>query len=113
MADYNGTVVSAVRQTADALTEVSSLADQREQQKLALDSAERAFGLAKERYRLGLSGQIPMLTAEATLLEARRQMAALVAQAANQRVALLLSVGGGFAGDKTGTETNSKQGAMP
>ncbi len=113
VADYNGTVVSAVRQTADALTEVSSLADQREQQKLALDSAERAFGLAKERYRLGLSGQIPMLTAEATLLEARRQMAALVAEAANQRVALLLSVGGGFAGDKTGTETNSKQGAMP
>jgi outer membrane protein TolC len=113
VADYNGSVVSAVRQTADALTLVSSLADQREQQKLALDSAERAFGLAKERYRLGLSGQIPMLTAEATLLEARRQMAALVAEAANQRVALLLSVGGGFATEKAGTETNSKQGAMP
>jgi hypothetical protein len=30
------------------------------------------------------------------LLEARRQMAVLVAQAANQRVVLLLSVGGGF-----------------
>ena len=57
----------AVRQTADALTEVASLADQRQQQKLALDSAGRAFDLAKERYRLGLSGQIPMLTAEATL----------------------------------------------
>ena len=96
VADYNGTVVGAVRQTADALTEVASLADQRQQQKLALDSAMRAFDLAKERYRLGLSGQIPMLTAEATLLEARRQMAVLVAQAANQRVVLLLSVGGGF-----------------
>jgi NodT family efflux transporter outer membrane factor (OMF) lipoprotein len=96
VADYNATVVSAVRQTADALTQVASLADQRVQQKLALDSAERAFDLARERYRLGLSGQIPMLTAEATLLEARRQMAALVAQAVNQRVALLLSVGGGF-----------------
>jgi outer membrane protein TolC len=54
-----------------------------------------------------------MLTAESTLLEARRQMAALVAEAANQRVALLLSVGGGFATEKAGTETNSKQGAMP
>ena len=113
VADYNGTVVSAVRQTADALTQVASLADQRQQQKLALDSAERAFGLAKERYRLGLSGQIPMLTAEATLLEARRQMAALVAQAASQRVTLLLSVGGGFNTQMAGTETNSKQGAMP
>jgi outer membrane protein TolC len=85
-----------VRQTADALTEVASLADQRQQQKLALESAERAFDLARERYRLGLSGQIPMLTAEATLLEARRQMAALVTQATNQRVVLLLSVGGGY-----------------
>jgi NodT family efflux transporter outer membrane factor (OMF) lipoprotein len=104
VADYNGTVVGAVRQTADALTEVVSLADQRQQQRLALDSAERAFDLAKERYRLGLSGQIPMLTAEATLLEARRQMAVLVAQAANQRVVLLLSAGGGF-------ESNLKQDA--
>jgi NodT family efflux transporter outer membrane factor (OMF) lipoprotein len=96
VADYNGTVVSAVRQTSDALTQVESLADERQQQQLALDSASRAFDLAKERYRLGLSGQIPMLTAEATLLSARQQMAALIAQAAVQRVTLLLAVGGGF-----------------
>jgi NodT family efflux transporter outer membrane factor (OMF) lipoprotein len=96
VADYNGAVVGAVRQTSDALTEVASLADQRQQQQLALDSASRAFDLAKERYRLGLSGQIPMLTAEATLLTARQQMAALVAQSTVQRVTLLLSVGGGF-----------------
>ena len=96
VADYNGTVVSAVRQTSDALTQVESLADERQQQQLALDSAARAFDLAKERYRLGLSGQIPMLTAEATLLSARQQMAALIAQAAVQRVTLLLAVGGGF-----------------
>ena len=37
-----------------------------------------------------------MLTAEATLLAARQQMAALVAEATAQRVTLLLSVGGGF-----------------
>jgi outer membrane protein TolC len=106
VADYNGTVVSAVRQTADALTQVASLADQRQQQKLALDSAGRAFNLAKERYRLGLSGQIPMLTAEATLLQARQQMAVLVTQATNQRVTLLLSAGGGFTPDP-----NAKQDA--
>ncbi|HVW73882.1 MAG TPA: efflux transporter outer membrane subunit [Rhizomicrobium sp.] len=96
IADYNGAVVGAVRQASDALTEVASLADQRQQQQLALDSASRAFDLAKERYRLGLSGQIPMLTAEATLLTARQQMAALIAQSTVQRVTLLLSVGGGF-----------------
>jgi len=113
VADYNGTVVGAVRQTADALTEVASLSDPRAQQKLALESAERAFDLAKERYRLGLSGQIPMLTAEATLLEARRQMAALVAQATSQRVALLLAVGGGYNPDRSGPDSNPRQDDKP
>jgi outer membrane protein TolC len=93
-------VVDAVRQTADALTQVASLSNQRMQQQLALDSASRAFKLAEERYRLGLSGQIPMLTAESTLLVARQQMAALVAQTTAQRVTLLLSVGGGFTMDE-------------
>jgi NodT family efflux transporter outer membrane factor (OMF) lipoprotein len=96
VADYNQTVLSAIRQTADAMTDVQSLEHQRGQQKTALDSAGHALKLAEERYRLGLSDQIPMLTAEATLLEARRQMAALVAQSATGRVTLLLSVGGGF-----------------
>jgi outer membrane protein TolC len=113
VADYNGTVVNAVRQTADALTQVASLSDQRIQQKLALDSAERAFDLARERYRLGLSGQIPMLTAEATLLEARRQIAALVTQATNQRVTLLLAIGGGYTPDKPEADPNPRQDDKP
>jgi len=78
------------------MTEVKSLAGQRADQQAALDSATRAFRLAEERYRSGLSDQIPMLTAEATLLTARQQMAGLVAQSAIERITLLLSVGGGF-----------------
>lgn len=96
VADYNGAVLNAVKQTADAMTEVKSLAAERVDQQAAVNGAERAFRLAEERYKDGLSGQIPMLTAEATLLSARQQMAGLVAQAATQRVTLLLSVGGGF-----------------
>jgi NodT family efflux transporter outer membrane factor (OMF) lipoprotein len=96
VADYNGAVVGAIKQAADAMTEVKSLTEQRADQQTALDSATRAFALAEERYKDGLSNQIPMLTAEATLLTARQEMAALVAQIATQRVTLLLSVGGGF-----------------
>jgi NodT family efflux transporter outer membrane factor (OMF) lipoprotein len=109
VADYNAAVLDAVRQTADAMTQVASLADQRRQQSQALDSASRAFDLARERYRLGLSGQIPMLTAEATLLTARQQMAGLIAQAAGQRVALLLAVGGGFDPDSTAPVLEAQQ----
>ena len=96
VADYNGAVVSAIKQTADAMTQVKSLTAERADQQAALDSATRAFALAQERYKDGLSGEIPMLNAESTLLQARQQMAALVAQTATQRVTLLLSVGGGF-----------------
>lgn len=96
VADYNGAVLGAVKQAADAMTEVKNLTIARANQQAALDSATRAFALAEERYKDGLSNQIPMLTAEATLLEARQRMAALLAMTATQRVTLLLSVGGGF-----------------
>jgi NodT family efflux transporter outer membrane factor (OMF) lipoprotein len=109
VADYNGAVVAAVRQAADALTEVASLADERRQQQLAVDSAARAFELARERYRLGLSEQIPMLTAEGTLRSARQQMAVLVTRAAGQRITLLLAVGGGFDPADAGLGTPVKE----
>jgi len=96
IADYNGTVLSAVRQTADAMTQVQSLESQRADQQDALDSATRALALAETRYKSGLSDQIPMLNAENTLLTAREQMAGLIANSTIQRVTLLLSVGGGF-----------------
>ena len=88
VADYNGAVLNAIKQTADAMSQVKYLADERTDQQAALDSATRAFTLAEERYKDGLSDQIPMLTAEATLLQARQQMAGLVAQAATERVTL-------------------------
>ena len=111
VADYNAAVVGAVRQTADALTLVASLAEQRVEQQKALDSAAHALKLAEERYRLGLSGQLPMLAAESTLLQARQQMAALVADATTQRVVLLLAVGGGFNLEDNRPEQD--QGAKP
>ncbi len=96
VADYNGAVLNAVRQSSDAITQVESLSGQRAEQQAALQSAERSFALAQERYRLGLTTQITVLQAQATLLGARQQMAGLIAASATQRITLLLSVGGGF-----------------
>ncbi len=109
VANYNQTVLAAIRQCADAMTNVRSLERQRGQQQTALDSAAHGLKLAEERYRLGLSGQIPMLTAEATLLDARRQMSALIARTAIGRVTLLLSVGG----DMRSPGTNSAMNTTP
>jgi outer membrane protein TolC len=95
IAEYNSAVLNAVRQTADALSQVQSLTDRRDRQQGVLDSAGRALRLAEERYRLGLSDQLPVLAAEGQLLQARRQMASFRAQLTAQRVALLLAAGGG------------------
>ncbi len=96
VADYNNAVLGAVRQTADALTQVRALTEQRKQQAEVLTSAERALALAESRYKSGLSTQIAVLTAESSLLAARQGMAAITAHLATQRVALLLCVGGAF-----------------
>jgi NodT family efflux transporter outer membrane factor (OMF) lipoprotein len=100
VADYNGAVVGAIKQTADAMTQVQSLEARRGEAQDALDSASRAFALAQDRYRLGLANQLPMLAAEASVLAARQQMAALIAQTTVQRVTLLLAAGGAFHDDQ-------------
>lgn len=94
--EYNGAVLAAIKQTADAMTQVKSLEAQRIQQQDAVTSAEKAFRIAEDRYRSGLQTQLPMLTAEATLLQARQALVGVVAAGAQQRITLMLTVGGGF-----------------
>lgn len=96
VADYNGAVLNGIKQTADAMTQVKSLGAQAAQQRDAMANAQKAFRIAEDRYRSGLDTQIPMLTAESTLLQARSALAAVTAAAAQQRITLLLTVGGGF-----------------
>jgi NodT family efflux transporter outer membrane factor (OMF) lipoprotein len=96
VADYNEAVVTAVKQTADAMTELKSLQDQSGEQRAALAAAGDSFALARERYRSGLSPQTNVLDAEGLLIQARRQNAALTADIASARVTLLMAIGGGF-----------------
>ena len=96
VADYNEAVITAVKQTADALTELKSLQDQSGEQRAALAAAADSFALARERYRSGLSPQTNVLDAESLLIQARRQSAALTADIVSARVTLLMAIGGGF-----------------
>jgi NodT family efflux transporter outer membrane factor (OMF) lipoprotein len=96
VADYNQAVVTAVKQTADAMTGLKSLQDQARHQHDALAAADASFRLARERYRSGLSPQTNALDAESLLLDARRDSAALAADTVSARVVLLMAIGGGF-----------------
>jgi NodT family efflux transporter outer membrane factor (OMF) lipoprotein len=96
VADYNEAVVTAVKETADALTDIRSLESQAGDQKRALADAQDSFALARERYRSGLSPQQTALDTEGLLLQARQQDAALAADTVSARVTLLMAIGGGF-----------------
>jgi NodT family efflux transporter outer membrane factor (OMF) lipoprotein len=110
VADYNEAVVTAVKQTADALTQLKSLQDQAGEQRNALTAADASFALATERYRSGLSPQLNALDAESLLIQARRQNAALGADIASARVTLLMAIGGGFVNSTTAISSNQDNG---
>ncbi|HEY2068426.1 MAG TPA: efflux transporter outer membrane subunit [Rhizomicrobium sp.] len=96
VADYNQAVVNAVKQTSDSITQLRSIQDQAAQQRTALSAAQTSFDLAVKRYRSGLNPQQNALDAQAILIQAQRQWAALSADTASARVSLLMALGGGF-----------------
>lgn len=112
VADYNAGVVGAVRQAADAVTRVRSLQEQAHAQGAALTAAEASLRLAQSRYRNGLSPQLAVLDAEAVWLRAKHQQVLVHSELVDQRIALLVALGGGFAADTpTGaTAASSSQG---
>lgn len=106
VARYNDTVLRAVQQTADQLSQLNALATERLDQQQTLDANEAAYGLAEERYRAGLASYLSVLNAETQVLAARQSMVDILASQAVARVTLLLAVGGSFdpaAADSTPT----------
>ena len=109
VADYNGAVIGAVKQTADVLTQLRALQDQAAQQRVALDASQESFRLAQILYRNGIWPQLNVLDAETTLLEAETRSATLSADLESQRVALLVAFGGGFNPAVVSRQENSNE----
>ena len=96
VSSYNQTVLEAVQQTADQLSDIAALDSGLEQQQRSLDAAEDAFRLATDRYQAGLTTYLSVLTTETEVLSARRLRVQLLSAREMARVSLLLDVGGDF-----------------
>jgi NodT family efflux transporter outer membrane factor (OMF) lipoprotein len=96
IAQYNGAVLDAVREVGDALGSLPSLARQQQQQALAQASAERAYALALQRYRAGLSPYLVVLNTETQLLGQRHLAVDLQARRLDTQLQLMRSLGGGW-----------------
>ena len=95
-AAYNGAVLDAAREVADASTSLQSLARQRVEQAQALAATESAYDLALQRYRAGLGSYLVVLSAETGVLAQRQQATDLQARLLDNQVALMRALGGGW-----------------
>jgi NodT family efflux transporter outer membrane factor (OMF) lipoprotein len=96
VAAYNDTVLRAVRQSADELTQIDALTRERTDQQATLEAAEDGYRIAEERYRAGLAGYLSVLSAETQVFAARRDNVQIISDLAIARVNLLLQLGGSF-----------------
>jgi NodT family efflux transporter outer membrane factor (OMF) lipoprotein len=98
-ADYNDRVVRAVREAADALARVGALAADRARQREVVRGFSETGRLNAVRVASGLDSRLDLVDNDVRTLEAEQADANLAADAAQQRVALVLALGGGFTQD--------------
>ena len=96
IAAYNQTVLEAVQQTADQISDIVALDSGLQEQWRSLNAAEEAFLLATQRYRAGVTTYLTVLTTETEVLAARRRRVELLSARDMARVTLLIDVGGDF-----------------
>ncbi|HWI87022.1 MAG TPA: efflux transporter outer membrane subunit [Sphingomonas sp.] len=98
VADYDRTLINALEDVANAVASRGALGAQASDARASLADSQRAFEIARLRYRAGLSPYLDVLTAEQALIVARRRDADLSARAFTLDVALVRALGGGFGG---------------
>lgn len=95
-ADYNQRVVGAVREAADAIAGITALAQERARTAEVVRGFAETNRLNAVRVASGLDSQLSLIDTDVRLLDAERAQTNLAADAARQRVALVLALGGGF-----------------
>ena len=96
VASYNHAVVDALREVADQVNAVRSLATQVDTQQQAVATARAAHDLAEQRYRAGIGNYLDVLSTQDLLLQAAQRLANLQSQRLLSSVRLSAALGGGF-----------------
>jgi NodT family efflux transporter outer membrane factor (OMF) lipoprotein len=93
---YNSAVIGALREVADQVISLRSLARQLERTDAALASAQTADNQAEQGFRAGLTDFLSVLNTQAELLVQQRNRAQIVARQLQAYAALMKALGGGF-----------------
>jgi NodT family efflux transporter outer membrane factor (OMF) lipoprotein len=97
VAIYNGTLSTALREVADAATSRKCLDEELAAAHAAVAAAAEAHQIVSSRYNGALATYLDVLTAQDSLISARRAEAELETRALILDVSLVRALGGGFA----------------
>jgi len=97
VAQYNQTLLDAVREVADVVTNWRALERETREQQIALEDAQRSYELTSERYRAGLDNYLSVLSSENQVLLALGLRAELDSRRLSVSVDLVRALGGGYA----------------
>ncbi|MDR0457926.1 MAG: efflux transporter outer membrane subunit [Burkholderiaceae bacterium] len=108
VATYRQTVLTAMGQVEDDLTNLSALAEQIEQTRIAAQAAQGVVERMMNSYQAGISAYTDVVTAQQTALTDRRSVLQLQLQRQQTAVGLIQALGGGWiapwTGDKDGAD---------
>lgn len=96
LAQYERSIQSAFRETADALALSRSLAAQRRAQEDLVEAATEAHDLSEARYKAGRDSYLLLLIQQRTLYAAQQALVTTRLQEQANRVALYKALGGGW-----------------
>lgn len=109
IATYNQAVLSAVRQTTDALSRIEGLESALTAQQGASEQLAILRQLEERRFIAGLASRLPVIESELRLLGARQEVVDLEAAGLAARVQLLVALGGGFEAIPSTTASDSRR----
>jgi NodT family efflux transporter outer membrane factor (OMF) lipoprotein len=95
-ADYRGVVVAAFQQVEDDLASLNHYYDAAQQEKAAVDAAQRTLDLSLALYKQGAADYLTVVTSQTALLQAQLQALNLDTLQLRASVDLVRALGGGW-----------------
>lgn len=99
VAQYNQTLIDAVNDVANVVTNWDALIKEAADARIAEASAQSAYSITKERYRAGLDNYLSVLSSENEVFLTQAIRAQLLARELNLTADLVRALGGGYTAD--------------
>ncbi|SDZ52345.1 efflux transporter outer membrane subunit [Pseudomonas sp. NFIX28] len=105
VAQYNKSLVNALGDVSDTLSQLRDIGRQIAAQQHATDIAQESYDTVVQRYGSGIGNYLDVLSIEQQLLQAQRQLATLNAEQIDLSIQLMQALGGGFQTDNLAAAT--------